>query len=283
MNLSVQPRVAALPKVISSLPPFPAVAIRALRMASTGDERLRELHDLICTDAVFSAEILKFANSPLYGISSEIKNTLQASILLGYERIRGLVLTIGMRTYVSPAQDAPALRACWRHSLACALIAEEFASVSTIDKDSAYTGGVVHDIGRLALIATHHKQYQEIFTEAEHNPLDLMQRERDVFGIDHCQAGHALISAWNLPAELLDVTSRHHQRSSDGTFDLLAVVSAACEMADALGFGLVPEKQSRNWNEILDEVPEHELLHLPLSSSELAERIASKIKYIESM
>jgi len=46
---------------------------------------------------------------------------------------------------------------------------------------------------------------------------------------------------------------------------------------------LVPEKQSRNWNEVLDEVPEHELLHLPLSSSELAERIASKIKYIESM
>jgi HD-like signal output (HDOD) protein len=283
MDVSQQPHSPALPKVISNLPPFPAVALRAMRMASTSDERLRDLHDLICTDPVFSAEILKFANSPLYGISSEIKNTLQATILLGYERVRGLVLTIGMRAYLRPAQELPALRACWLHSLACAMVAEEFAAVCEIDKDLAYTAGVVHDIGRLALIATHPRQYPEVLNGAGHRPVELMQRERELFGMDHCQAGHSLIAAWNLPVDFLDVTSKHHQRRSDGTFDLLAVIASSCEMADALGFGLVPPASSRSCDEILGEVPEHERLYLPTRSAELAARIAAKINCIESM
>jgi len=283
MDASVQPQVARLPKAISNLPPFPAVAIRALRMASTSDERLRELHDLVSTDPVFSAEILRFANSPLYGISTEVKNTLQASILLGYERVRGLVLTIGMRIYLRPSPDTPVLRACWLHSLACAILCEEFSCLGNIDKDLAYTAGVIHDIGQLALIAAHSKEYQQLVDDPAHSAVDLLQRERELFGIDHCQAGGSLVAAWHLPMEFLEATSQHHQQDCDGKFDLTAVVALSCEMADALGFGLVSPAKSPSCEEILGRVPEHEQLLLPSRSAELAARIASKIKCIEAV
>jgi len=283
MDLSVQGQRVSLPKAISNLPPFPAVAIRALQMVSTGEERLRELHDLICTDPAFSAEILKFANSPLYGIRIEIKNTLQATILLGYQRVKGLVLTMGMRAYLGQTLEVPVLRACWRHSLACAILAEEFAKVSTVDKDVAYTAGIIHDVGRLALAVTHPKQYHDLLEKGQGQPLDLVQRERELFGIDHCQAGHSLITAWNLPAEFIEITSRHHDRPTDSAFDLLSVISLSCEMADTLGFGLVHSPGTLRWEDILKRVPVRENLELPPAAEELTARIASKISCIESI
>ena len=112
------------------LPPFPTVAIKALQIASNGSGRLRELHDTICTDQVFSGELLRLANSPLYGIRTAILSTLQASILLGYERLKALILTIGIRVYFTNVLTIPVLRVCWRHSLACAIVAEDLAVAS---------------------------------------------------------------------------------------------------------------------------------------------------------
>src|SRR5271166_5345944 len=74
------------------LPPFPAIAIRALQLVSNSETRLSELHDLICTDPAFAAEILRLVNSPLYGIRTEITSTLQAAMLLGFERVKGVAL-----------------------------------------------------------------------------------------------------------------------------------------------------------------------------------------------
>jgi HD-like signal output (HDOD) protein len=78
--LSPEPRTGLehleAPLSLNHLPPFPAVALRALQLASDGNTRLRELHEVIRTDPAFSSELLRIANSPLYGIRVEIKNTL---------------------------------------------------------------------------------------------------------------------------------------------------------------------------------------------------------------
>lgn len=265
------------------MPPFPAVAIRALRMVSTSDERLRELHDLVCTDPVFAAEILRFANSPLYGIRTEVRNTLQAAILLGYERVKGLVLTIGMRIYLRPSSDTPVLRTCWLHSLACAILCEDFAAAAGADKDVAYTAGIIHDIGRLALITAHPKLYQQAVGDGPISPLDLLYRERELFGIDHCQAGHSLVTAWELPVEFLEVTSQHHRQQHDGSFDLCTIVALSCEMADNLGFGLTPSAGSRSREQLVEQVPEPGRFPFLSQPAELAGRITSKIKTLEAV
>src|SRR5438477_9881536 len=92
--------VVELPPALRALPPFPAVALKALNVLSGTDSSLIELCDLIRTDPVFSAEILKVANSPLVAFSKEVTNMLQASMLLGFRRLRRLVITVGFRSYV---------------------------------------------------------------------------------------------------------------------------------------------------------------------------------------
>lgn len=181
------------------LPPFPAVAIRALQLVSQSETRLSELHDLISADPAFAVEILRLANSPLYGIRVEIVSTVQATILLGFERVKGLALTIAMRAYIEDLLHVPALRASWRHSLACAAAAEELAAASSMDKDSAYTGALIHDIGRLALAVMQPDSYNQLFQNTTGTPESVLQKERESFGADHCEAGRLLTTSWNLP------------------------------------------------------------------------------------
>src|SRR5205085_11927508 len=216
------------------LPPFPAVALKALNVLSGTDSSLIELCDLIRTDPVFSAEILKVANSPLVAFSKEVTNMLQASMLLGFRRLRRLVITVGFRSYVHDTVT-PAQRACWRHSVACAMIAERMARWNSIDRDFAYTAGILHDIGRVALATASPDLYADLMESVAEEPRDVLESEREIFGIDHCCAGRLLVIAWKLPEVFCEITSSHHEPFTHQE-DANEVVRLSCALADALGF-----------------------------------------------
>jgi putative nucleotidyltransferase with HDIG domain len=277
-----RPQQAGVPLDSIEIPPFPAIAIKALQLISKDYSRLSELSNLICSDAAFSAEMLRIVNSPFFGLRTEVKGVLQATLLLGLERVKGLVLTIGMRAYLGEALKVPALRACWRHSLACAMIAEDLTKKSLEEKDVAYTAGIIHDIGRFGLAVAYPERYASFLARTVDGPAAVLERERELFGINHCEAGRSLVLRWNLPKEFVRVTSEHHQRATGGTFDLVAVVRASCMMADALGFEVVLPREPRNYKELLAELPERHRSLLSRDAEELSFRIAEKINSLES-
>jgi len=273
---------ADIPWELTQVPPFPAVAIKALEVVSSEYGRMRELSNLIVTDAALSGEILRIANSPLFGVRKEIVSIFNAIVLLGLERIKGVVATVAMKSYLGGSLEVPALRACWRHSLACAIISGEFAKLNLMDVDTTYTAGLLHDIGRLAMVTAYPRKYANFLTSTEEERSDTLQRERDLFGIDHCQAGGLMVSQWNLPKSLIAVASRHHDQTSAGEPAVLATVRHSCMMADALGFTAISSAQVRTYEEILNEVPAAERCKLPTDSSEFYYHIAGKINSIET-
>src|SRR5271165_3193805 len=114
------------------LPPFPAVALKALNLMAGTDTSLLDLCNLIRSDPAFSTAVLRIANSPLVAFSKNVTSVLQASMLLGFRRLRSVVITVGLRAYL---QDSftPLAMSCWRHSVACAIIAERSAKWSFLD------------------------------------------------------------------------------------------------------------------------------------------------------
>ena len=265
------------------LPPFPAVAIRALQLVSQSETRLSELHDLVSADPAFASEILRLANSPLYGIRVEITSTVQATILLGFERVKGLALTIAMRAYIADLLHVPALRASWRHSLACAAVAEDLAAASLLDKDSAYTGALLHDIGRLALAVMQPDLYSQLFHGMTGTAEAVLQKERELFGVDHCEAGRLLTSSWGLPQIFIDITSHHHDQSQPARSDLAGLISMACRMADALGFEFAPNPGCESYQLLISQLPGAVREQMPVDPNEIASRITDKISCVESM
>jgi putative nucleotidyltransferase with HDIG domain len=285
MGMVEQGDKAAKKLKLVDLPPFPAVAIQALQLVSKAETRLSELHDLISADPAFAAEILRLANSPLYGIRTAITSTVQATMLLGFERVKGVALTIAMRSYIGNSLHIPVLRASWRHSLACAMVAEELVKAISkdIDKDTAYTNGLIHDIGRLGLAVTQPELYRPLLQSIQDSSSALMQSERELFGVDHCEAGRLMVTAWTLPEEFIDITSRHHEARASETFDPLALVTLSCRMSDALGFDFAPCADCPSYEELLRQLPGQARDQMTKRPDEFAARIEQKIACVESV
>jgi len=153
--------------------------------------------------------------------------------------------------------------------------------VSLIEKGFAYTAGLLHDIGRLALIASQPAQYVKLLLAAEENPCDVLERERQVFGVDHCEAGRWMAEAWKLPKEFAAVTSRHHAEPDAGKSDIVVLVHRSCLFADTLGFAAVRPLRPRSFEEVLSGLPEHERMRFSPEPAELTLKIATKINSVE--
>jgi putative nucleotidyltransferase with HDIG domain len=264
----------------NSVPPFPAIALKALKLMSGTDTSLLELCNLIRSDPAFSAAVLKIANSPLVAFSKNITSVLQASMLLGFQRLRSVVITVGLKTYLKDS-FTQITRACWQHSVACAIIAERSANWSRLDKEFAYTAGILHDIGRIALATIMPGPYTRVVERGADQPQDLLSIERELCGIDHCQAGRSLATAWNLPEAFHAVIACHHDAETRFA-GAASLILPSCTLADILGFAVIHYRSLRTYADTLEMFPEPARKQFPASAKELAARIAAEIKVIES-
>lgn len=259
------------------------VAVRLMQVVAGDEVVFRRVADLIRSDPAFSAEVMKLANSPLMGCREKISGILHALAILGLDRIKGLVMTVALRNFLSSALQVPVLLRCWRHSLACALLSEDLALASWLDKDRYYTAGLLHDLGRLALLATYPEEYARLLEDAdtaEPGAFDLCEAERVAFGADHCVIGRWLVSDWQFPAEFLDVTAGHHAKPPGAELNVLTGVHLGCRIADMLGFQVAGPAALVSFDELKSEFPQCYWARLK-QEGELLIAIAGKINALE--
>lgn len=221
------------------LPPIPSVAVTLLGLLSKEQVGIAEVSAAIAADAAIAAELLRAANTAHYGIRGEVTSIQHAATLLGLERIRALAATVGLRRYLGQALRMPAVLRCWRHNLACAFGAEQIALRLGGNPADAYTAGLMHDIGRLALVVAHPQAYPAFLDTTTASGMALLDAERALLGIDHCEAGHWFTQQLLLPQVFQDVARHHHDLDAAGPTEMLHRVGVACRLADWLGFWVV--------------------------------------------
>lgn len=234
------PAKARLLRRNCELPPIPSVAMHLLGLLATDDVGLGDVSDTISADATLAAEVLRAANTACYGIRGEVTSVRHATTLLGSVRIRALAATIGLRRYLGQTLRLPAVQRCWRHNIACAATAEQIALRLGGSLADAYTAGLLHDIGRMALIVAHPKLYPAFLDAAGTRGLELLQLERNLLGMDHCEAGQWFAQQLRLPQMFQDVAGHHHTPDAVGSTDMLTRVSVACQLAEWMGYWVTP-------------------------------------------
>jgi HD-like signal output (HDOD) protein len=276
--------LSKLPWAHLRLPPFPQVAMRVFELASRENVQLHQLSDLISSDAAFASEVLTIANSVLYAPRYPASSILQAVAVLGANTLQGVCVTVGVRAYLGRSMHFPAMRALWRHNLACALIAQHLASGGFVDKDSAYTAGIVHDIGRFALAVIQPQEYANLLESYCGPPASMLACEQELFGWDHCEIGQRLIADWKLPDEFSAVVREHHSPASqDGEWGMAELIKMSCRMADTSGFPAFAGCEAVRYSELLEQLPAavRRSFHPQLDS--LIVEVAAGIHAIESV
>jgi putative nucleotidyltransferase with HDIG domain len=268
-----QPNLWAL----ADLPPFPAVATRLLEVLSNDNAHISGVGRIIAAEPVFATRVLQMANSPLFALQTQVKTISHAIVLLGLERVKAITVTRAMGDYVGPALNTKALLPCWQNSLACALLSERLARACKMDTDFAYVSGLLRDIGRLALLVKFPEAYANLLAVSDEQAFDLMATERDLFDIDHCQAGAWLMEKMPFPPELTEVVARHHE-VPEGPFRMVHVVRIADMLADTLGFAVLTSITYPTFDQVMQELPEASRLRFAQDPEQLKTDIAARIQ-----
>jgi putative nucleotidyltransferase with HDIG domain len=209
---------------LRELPAFPAVTTKLLQMLSDQEAQVPRLVELLRSDMAFSAEILRRANSPLYGLSFQVSSLQHAVLILGFDQMKALAVAVSMGAYLSKALRLVSLRNCWRHSLATALWAERLARAGGVETDRAYTAGLLHDLGLLGLLVNYPSSYATMLEVTAESGFDLRIAERALFDVDHCHAGAWIAKQWNFGQDIHDAALYHHDPPGEEEISLVEMI-----------------------------------------------------------
>ncbi|MCC7499084.1 MAG: HDOD domain-containing protein [Bryobacterales bacterium] len=265
------------PWALAALPPLPAVALRLLELVSKEGTDLRDIVRMIESDPAFAVELLRAANSARFSFSEPVASLHQATLVLGLDFVKSLAITVALRVYVKNALKAPALARCWRHSLACALLSEELASASGVKPEPVYAAGLLHDVGRIGLLAAYPNEYSNMLGVSTEFGFDILCSEQDLFDIDHCQAGAWLAREWQLPEAIVRTAACHHQDVPEGT-GTLSLVALGCRLADSLGYSVLPTHNTWAFEEICARLPMRVEERYHSNPNQLRKRISSRLE-----
>ncbi|SPE37104.1 Metal dependent phosphohydrolase [Candidatus Sulfopaludibacter sp. SbA6] len=243
------------PWALRLVPPFPAVAQRVLKLVSHDDASIHEVGELVKMDPSFSAELLRFANSALFGAQREVRSLTHAIMMVGTERVKTMATLVVVNRMVRSSVRLEALRKVWIHSLVTAVIAEQAARSARVACDSAYTAGLLHNLGTLGMMSAFPDEYSRMLEVSNDFGFDLLQTERDLFEIDHCAAGAYLAQDWSFPDELAAAIATHHDEPVPGDLSLGNLIKVSWRLSDVLGYAAFSPKRAWTYEELIAYVP----------------------------
>ena len=244
-----QAPAVTIPAKLCNLPPLHSIANQVLSLSADDSVDLPKLASVIEADPAFAAEILFLANSPLFGFPSKMHVLRHAVTVLGLDRIKALAVTVAMRAYLG--QASPLIRQCWRHTAACAVIAEEISSKFDLPGDRAYTAALMHDIGRLGLLKSYAREVAPVLRAQYNDAASVLMAEHVAINVDHGTAGAWLVKTWAFPVAFAEICQHHHEPLRPKDPPLLQVVKAACLIADTLGYSAVRYRNLPNYQNVL--------------------------------
>jgi HD-like signal output (HDOD) protein len=221
----------AVSQFLKRLPAFSPIAVKLMSLVADENVSFKEVAKLIALDPALSGRTLRMANSGLYARRQEVHSVLHAIAIVGLDRLTQMAVTAALWRGV-PHRTSPFVKAWWRHSVATALIGEHTAVMPI---DHAYTAGLLHGVGQLALLEHGGQEYVQVVNESVSSGLDLQENERAAYGTDHAELAGLILQAWGLPEALQDAAALHHCPNAGSR--LTDAVQMGCIVAEHIGFG----------------------------------------------
>jgi putative nucleotidyltransferase with HDIG domain len=228
-----------LNKALEDLPAMPGIIIRVLEETEKSEPSAATLESIICADQAIASKVLRVVNSAYYGVQGRVSSVGQAVVILGTKQVKNLVLSAAAMSTMPTASPShtDALRSFWVHSYATAAAAQLVAKIKdlpSVDVETVFVGGLLHDVGRLFLITHFPELYTKALDRAAEVGGGLEEIEQEIFGAGHAEIGAAVAERWSLPGQLIDIVRLHEGPLPDDASVPVIVVHAADEMAKTL-------------------------------------------------
>ncbi len=208
---------------IEHLPPIPQLATQLLQLRDNRNATVEQLAEIITIDPAISAQVIRYANSPFFGLNGRI-NTLSDAIfrVLGYESVMHLSIGIAMGKVFSLSTGGPVGQTrIWQNATYSAALCQKLATKTNWNKrlkpGVAYLCALLHNIGFMVMgqLFKHEFQWLNKVIQTEHeSPVTLV--EHRLLGVNHTEVAAIVMNNWNMPKEVVAVAQHHHNDNYEG-------------------------------------------------------------------
>lgn len=215
------------------LPAFPGIVNDILETLDDDNATIGALIQLVGRDPVITARVLSIANAAaMAGRNQRDVRDMQVAVsLIGLSKLREIVLAVSIAEF---SKESRMGHYFWEHSVAVGIAAQELARIGHCSPDFALVCGLLHDIGQLWMARCYPLEFQMVRMSMERAPeMDILDAERNHFGIDHCAIGRLLAMAWRLPVSVIAAIQHHHDAHPPAD-KLVAATHVAEAVANAL-------------------------------------------------
>jgi putative nucleotidyltransferase with HDIG domain len=216
---------------IEDLPTLPAIAMEVNEMLRDYNTSVKELSQTIQKDQALVPRILKLVNSAFFGFPSKISDISRAVVVLGFNSVRNVIISVSIIDAFSEknASDDFDIKAFWSHSVAVAMTSKYLAGdTRLLAPEDAFTGGLLHDIGKVVLALYFQERFGKVWASARENKLSFYDAEKREIPITHVQIGAHLAKKWQLPQGLVDTIRYHHEVNKNASdLNMLMTVHVA--------------------------------------------------------
>ena len=226
-----------------TLPVPPSVFRKLMDLGKNADANPSDYSDVITTSTSLTSRVLSAVNSSWFGVRHEVKNVTQAVNLLGMVSVRMLALTYCMAAIHERIQlPKSVLEQYWMASLVKAGAGNYLAEqLEPSIADEAFLAGLMQDLA----LPIMHECCPDLYEPLRHNVVshkELMQREQEVFGLDHGRASAEMGRTLGLGERLCQIMQCHHD------LDALAHASPTPVQAQATYFASLFPHWLRTWH-----------------------------------
>ena len=236
-----------------------AVAFQTAQLLRNPDVAVNKITEIVGLDQSLTAKILRLVNSSFYGFQGKISSLSQAIVLLGFNTVRNVILSVSVLKSFSSDKGCKVFNAgkFWGHSVGTAFVAKNLAEhIKFKEPEDAFIGGLLHDVGRVFIVQFLRPEMERIIDLMIKEDIPMREAEERVLDADHAWMGYVMAKNWHFPPVLCSAIGYHHApNGKDEEFTFASIIHLAdiiCRGMD-LGCGgddFVPDVSPAAWREL---------------------------------
>ena len=235
-------RLEEIIALIQHIPPFPKVAIRVMELLKDPDVQAAQLAEVIQYDPSITANVIKMCNAAYFGLPRKVSSLDDALVVLGNETLKDIIIAgSSARFYKGEIGAGYMLEQgeLWKHSVAVAIMARLLVRhINNVDPGSAFTAGLLHDIGKRFLSSFVADDFARIVQKVDREKCSFVAAEKDCLGISHADLGAMILEKWQFSPEQVEAVRRHHDPDALEGDELTALVALSNGLVISMGIGV---------------------------------------------
>ena len=222
---------------IRQLESMPVQAAKAFQLASDVNAKQTDFIDVIESDEVLSARVIRIANSVYFSRGTAATDIEKAVANIGLDELRCLLSASMLRSLLTVRHATRDI--IWANAVATGILCRIVArSTRNLNPGEAFLCGLLHDVGKLVMIRKGGSQYDKVIALAGSGERPFPEAEEKVFELDHIEVGKWVAESWNFPESVLRSVALHHEGWPAGNEPIELTYELATKFCDLIAHSI---------------------------------------------